>query len=78
MPSPALEHMRVLIANERPDRLADVAAILMSLGHQVIAREVDVSQVGAATAREQTDVALVGLDTAQAVVDGHALLRKHT
>ena len=47
MPSHALEHMRVLIANERPDRLADVAAILVSLGHEVIAREVDVSQVGA-------------------------------
>jgi AmiR/NasT family two-component response regulator len=61
MPSQATEHMRVLIANERPDRLADVAAILMSLGHEVIAREVDVSQVGAATARERPDVALVGL-----------------
>ena len=61
MPSQAIEHMRVLIANERPDRLADVAAILMSLGHEVIAREVDVTQVGAATARERPDVALVGL-----------------
>jgi response regulator NasT len=61
MQSQATEHMRVLIANERPDRLADVAAILMALGHEVIAREVDVSQVGAATVRERPDVALVGL-----------------
>jgi response regulator NasT len=53
--------MRVLIANERPDRLADVAAIVMSLGHEVIAREVDVAEVGAATVRERPDVALVGL-----------------
>jgi response regulator NasT len=32
-----------------------------SLGHEVIAREVDVSDVGAVTARERPDVALVGL-----------------
>ena len=61
MPTQAIEHMRVLIANERPDRLADVAAIVISLGHEVIAREVDVAEVGAATARERPDVALVGL-----------------
>ena len=31
------------------------------LGHEVIAREIDVRQVGVVTAREQPDVALVGL-----------------
>jgi response regulator NasT len=31
------------------------------LGHEVIAREVDVQEVGAVTARERPDVALVGL-----------------
>ena len=61
MPAQAIEHMRVLIANERPDRLAVVAAIVISLGHEVIAREVEVAEVGAATARERPDVALVGL-----------------
>ena len=55
------DHLRVLIANERKDRLALVAPIVASLGHEVIAREVDVNDVGAVTARERPDVALVGL-----------------
>jgi AmiR/NasT family two-component response regulator len=55
------EHLRVLIANQRTDRLAVVAAAVVSLGHEVIAREIDVADVGAATARERPDVALVGL-----------------
>src|SRR5215216_5168611 len=55
------EHLRVLIANERQDRLALVAPIVASLGHEVIARSVDVNDVGAVTARERPDVALVGL-----------------
>lgn len=53
--------LRILIANERKDRLAQVAAIVIALGHEVIAREVDVEDVGAVTARERPDVALVGL-----------------
>jgi hypothetical protein len=55
------EHLRVLIANERKDRLALVAPIVAALGHEVIAREVEVADVGAVTARERPDVALVGL-----------------
>jgi AmiR/NasT family two-component response regulator len=55
------EHLRVLIANERKDRLALVAPIVASLGHEVIAREIEVDDVGAVTARERPDVALVGL-----------------
>jgi AmiR/NasT family two-component response regulator len=55
------EHLRVLIANERKDRLALVAPIVAALGHEVIAREIDVEDVGAVTARERPDVALVGL-----------------
>ena len=55
------EHLRVLIANERRDRLALVAPIVAALGHEVIAREVEVDDVGAVTARERPDVALVGL-----------------
>ena len=53
--------MRVLIANERKDRLAQVASIVVALGHEVIAREIDVEDVGSVTARERPDVALVGL-----------------
>jgi AmiR/NasT family two-component response regulator len=55
------EQLRVLIANERKDRLALVAPIVASLGHEVIAREIEVADVGAVTARERPDVALVGL-----------------
>ena len=55
------EHLRVLIANERRDRLELVARIVATLGHDVIAREFDVEDVGVVTARERPDVALVGL-----------------
>jgi response regulator NasT len=56
-----IEHLRVLIANERRDRLELLAEVVAGLGHEVIAREVDVKEVGAVTAREHPDVALVGL-----------------
>ncbi len=56
-----LQHLRVLIANERKDRLALVVPTVAALGHEVIAREVEVEDVGAVTARERPDVALVGL-----------------
>jgi AmiR/NasT family two-component response regulator len=61
MTSRETEHLRVLIANERRDRLALVAPIVAALGHEVIAREIDVDEVGPVTARERPDVALVGL-----------------
>jgi AmiR/NasT family two-component response regulator len=64
------ENLRVLIANERKDRLALVAPIVASLGHEVIAREIDVNDVGPVTAREQPDVALVGLGASS----DHALM----
>jgi response regulator NasT len=54
-------HLRVLIANERRDRLELLAQVVSGLGHEVIARSVDVREVGAVTARERPDVALVGL-----------------
>ena len=60
-PGRKTEHLRVLIANERKDRLALVAPIVIALGHEVIAREIDVEDVGPITARERPDVALVGL-----------------
>ena len=56
-----ISHLRVLIANERRDRLELLAQVVIGLGHEVIAREIDVREVGSATAREHPDVALVGL-----------------
>ncbi len=55
------KRLRVLIANERRDRVDLLARIIIGLGHDVIAREIDVREVGAVTVREQPDVALVGL-----------------
>jgi len=61
MPDAELQHLRVLIANERRDRLELLANVVIGLGHDVIAREIYVREVGTATARERPDVALVGL-----------------
>ena len=51
----------MLLANEREDRILLVTAIVVSLGHTVIASSVGISEVGAVTVREHPDVALVGL-----------------
>ena len=56
-----IHHLRVLIANQRADRLEILAEVVTGLGHEVIAREIHVSDVAAVTARERPDVALVGL-----------------
>jgi AmiR/NasT family two-component response regulator len=56
-----MKRLRVLVANERQDRLANVAALVADLGHEVIAPQIEVSEVGPVTAREQPDVAFVGL-----------------
>ena len=58
-----------MIANERRDRLAVVTHTVAALGHEVIARELDVANAGAVTARERPDIALVGLGESSA----HAL-----
>jgi two-component system, response regulator / RNA-binding antiterminator len=64
-----IQHLRVLIANERRDRLELLADVVAGLGHEVIAREIDVKAVAAVTEREHPDVALVGLGLSSA----HAL-----
>ena len=53
--------LRVLIANERPDRLAVITEILTKMGHVVVAAGVDVGQVGETTRAGRPDVALVAL-----------------
>jgi two-component system, response regulator / RNA-binding antiterminator len=54
-------HLRVLIANEKRDRLELLAQVVVGLGHDVIAREIYVKDVGSTTARERPDIAIVGL-----------------
>ena len=51
----------MLVANERQDRLVKVAELIAGLGHDVIAPQIEVSEVGPVTAREHPDVAFVGL-----------------
>jgi response regulator NasT len=53
--------LRVLIANERPERLAALTRTLAALGHVVVAGSVDLEEIGATTRREHPDVALVAL-----------------
>src|SRR5436190_4952926 len=53
--------LRILIANERQDRLELLARVVVGLGHEVVAREIDVASVAAVTTEVRPDVALVGL-----------------
>src|SRR5215204_3963860 len=64
-----LRHLRVLIANEKRERLELLARVVNGLGHEVIAREIEVADIGPVTARERPDVALVrlGLDSQHAL-----------
>ena len=55
------EHLRVLIANERRVRLDVTTQIVVALGHEVVARSLEVGEVAATTAQMRPDVALVGL-----------------
>jgi AmiR/NasT family two-component response regulator len=53
--------LRILIANERKDRLERIAEIVTGLGHEVISKQLEVSEVADATDREHPDLAFVGL-----------------
>jgi AmiR/NasT family two-component response regulator len=53
--------LRVLVADGEPPRLAVLAGVVSGLGHEVIAREIEVSAIAAAIAREGPDIALVEL-----------------
>jgi response regulator NasT len=55
------EPLRVLIANERKERLQATTGLVAAMGHHVIGRSLEVSEVVAATAEVMPDVALVGL-----------------
>lgn len=61
MSAEEFEHLRVLIANERKDRLETIVEIVEGLGHAVVARQLEVEDVAAATAELHPDLALVGL-----------------
>jgi|tagenome__1003787_1003787.scaffolds.fasta_scaffold20859510_2 AmiR/NasT family two-component response regulator len=53
--------LRVLVANEDRERLEDIAGAAKALGHDVVARAIDVGDVARAVAEVAPDVAIVGL-----------------
>jgi response regulator NasT len=58
---PTTDHLRVLVANEREDRIALLTKLVSGLSHTVIAGSTNVAEVGELTSSEHPDVALVGL-----------------
>ena len=61
MPEREYGQLRVLVANQLATRAELVSRIARSLGHEVVALELDVEQVAERTRTEHPDVALVGL-----------------
>lgn len=59
--STQVDRLRVLIANQRKDRLDAIVSIVEGLGHTVVSRQLEVDQVAIATAELHPDLALVGL-----------------
>jgi len=53
--------LNILIANERPDRIAFVTKLVVELGHVASIGSTDLAAIGEFTADEHPDVALVGL-----------------
>jgi response regulator NasT len=51
--------LRVLVADGRPERLEEVGRTVASLGHEVISRRGDLTEIGRATATERPDLAIV-------------------
>ena len=54
-------HLRILVANQLPERAETISEIARSLGHEVVALELNVEHVAKRTRTEHPDIALVGL-----------------
>jgi response regulator NasT len=59
MNSETIPGLRVLVADGRRERLDEVAQTVASLGHDIIPRQTDLAGIGALTASEKPDVAIV-------------------
>jgi response regulator NasT len=53
--------LRVLVANERDERLNTITALVERLGHEIVARAVEIKDVGPLSREARAEVALVGL-----------------
>ena len=61
--------LRVLVANERDERLDRITTVVEALGHEIVARSLEIKDVGPLSRETGAEVALVGLG-----IDGeHAL-----
>jgi response regulator NasT len=57
------DQLRVLVADERPERIALVSELVAELGHSVVAGSSDIAGIGRLTTDLHVDVALVGAGT---------------
>jgi response regulator NasT len=53
--------LRVLIANERDERLNRITTLVEELGHEIVARSLEIKDVGPLSRETGAEVALVGL-----------------
>jgi response regulator NasT len=60
-----LASLRVLIADQDQQRIAEIARVITGLGHTVVAGLLDIAEIAEATHRESPDVAIVGVDGGQ-------------
>ena len=61
MPPEPEHRLQVLIANERDDRLESITAIVEGLGHEIVGRDKNISEIGPLSRSTGAEVALVGL-----------------
>ena len=53
--------LRVLVANERDERLDRITGVVERLGHEIVARSLEIKDVGPLSRETHAEVALVGL-----------------
>jgi response regulator NasT len=55
------QKLRVLVANERDERLNRITTLVDLLGHEIVARSLEIQDVGPLSRQTEAEVALVGL-----------------
>jgi response regulator NasT len=60
------DHLRILIADHGTERHNPVSNAVTALGHEVVAGEIDLQEIGAATAAERPDLAIVIVEESSA------------
>ena len=66
LPDDGIEPLRVLVAYEDERRLAEIAEVIASLGHQVVSSLTEIEEVAATTATQRPDVVVVKVGAAHA------------